>query len=171
MYVGARVPHPVSVYMMQPVGISSALIDQVKLMFVGHTDHIVIFPRRPVHQRHHHRRVTQTDLLIGGWYKMTSALTHIDWFNYFNKFTNLSVQNMLRGSGQGFFYLLLFFHYLLLIHYYFSLSYFYLVDNHALRYGTAVPIILWGILLCIIDCIYSLYIYMFICSLCYGFSQ
>lgn len=38
-------------------------------MLVGHTDHVVIFTRRPVHQRHHHRRVAQTDLLMGGWHR------------------------------------------------------------------------------------------------------
>lgn len=75
MCVCACVPHPVGLCVMKPVGISSALIDQVKLMFVGHTNHIIIFPGWTVHQRHHHRRVAQTDLLMGAWYTwLTLAL-------------------------------------------------------------------------------------------------
>ena len=56
-------PHSVGIHVVQPVGVSGALVDQVKLVLVRHADHVVVLPRGPVHQRHDHRRVAQTDLL------------------------------------------------------------------------------------------------------------
>ena len=56
-------PDPVGIYVVQPVSVSSTLIDQVKLVFVRHTDHVVIFPRRPVNQRHDDWGITEADFL------------------------------------------------------------------------------------------------------------
>lgn len=62
-----QVSHPVGVDVMKSIGIPGALIDQVELVFVGHAYHVVVLPGWTVYQRHHHRRVTQTDFLWVGF--------------------------------------------------------------------------------------------------------
>lgn len=85
--------HPVCIYVMEPIGVPGALVDQVKLVFVGHAYHVVVFPRRTVHQRHHHGQITKTDLLrrvgVGG-------NTHEQYYN-FSRESKFTVSVMLLG--------------------------------------------------------------------------
>lgn len=49
--------------MVQSVGVPCALIDQVKLVFVCHTNHVIILSCWPIDQCHDNWRITQADLL------------------------------------------------------------------------------------------------------------